>query len=73
MASPRSGAWWLLRLELIGYVLVGAIGLLALAFLVVLGPLVFRAARPMRAGSRRSKATTYRPVRRRAFVLDARC
>jgi membrane protein len=36
--------WWLLRLESIGYVLVGAVGLLALAFLVVLGPLVFRAA-----------------------------
>ncbi|HXX49778.1 MAG TPA: YihY/virulence factor BrkB family protein [Xanthobacteraceae bacterium] len=36
--------WWLLRLESIGYVLVAAIGLLALAFLVVLGPLVFRAA-----------------------------
>jgi membrane protein len=36
--------WWLLRLESIGYVLVGAIGLLALAFLVVLGPLLFRAA-----------------------------
>jgi membrane protein len=36
-------SWWLLRLESIAYVLVGAIGLLALAFLVVLGPLVFRA------------------------------
>ncbi len=36
--------WWLLRLELIGYVLVAALGLLTLAFLVVLGPLVFRAA-----------------------------
>ena len=37
-------SWWLLRLESIGYVLVGAIALLALSFLVVLGPLVFRAA-----------------------------
>ena len=37
-------SWWLLRLESIGYVLVSAIALLALAFLVVLGPLVFRAA-----------------------------
>jgi membrane protein len=37
-------AWWLLRLESIGYVLVGAIALLALAFLVVLGPLIFKAA-----------------------------
>jgi len=36
--------WWLLRLESIGYVLIGAIALLALAFLVVLGPLIFRAA-----------------------------
>ena len=36
--------WYMLRLELIGYVLVGALGLLSLAFLVVLGPLVFRAA-----------------------------
>jgi membrane protein len=42
LTEPRP--WWLLRLESIGYVLVGAIGLLALAFLVVLGPLVFRAA-----------------------------
>jgi membrane protein len=37
-------SWWLLRLESIGYVLVSAIALLALAFLVVLGPLIFRAA-----------------------------
>jgi membrane protein len=36
--------WWLLRLESIGYVLVSAVGFLALAFLVVLGPLVFRTA-----------------------------
>jgi membrane protein len=36
--------WWLLRLESIGYVLISALALLALAFLVVLGPLVFRAA-----------------------------
>ncbi len=38
LTEPRP--WWLLRLELIGYVLVGALGLLALAFLVVLGPLL---------------------------------
>jgi membrane protein len=37
-------SWWLLRLESIGYVLVGALGLLVLAFLVVLGPLIFRVA-----------------------------
>jgi membrane protein len=36
--------WWWLRLESIGYVLVSAIGLLALAFLVVLGPLIFHTA-----------------------------
>jgi membrane protein len=37
-------SWWLLRLESIGYVLVSAIAFLALAFLVVLGPLIFQAA-----------------------------
>jgi membrane protein len=42
LVEPRP--WWLLRLESIGYVLVSAVGLLALAFLVVLGPLAFRAA-----------------------------
>jgi membrane protein len=36
--------WWLLRLESIGYVIVAAVGLLALALLVVLGPLMFHAA-----------------------------
>jgi len=36
--------WYLLRLESIGYVLVGALGLLSLSFLVVLGPLIFQAA-----------------------------
>jgi membrane protein len=35
--------WWLLRLESIAYVLVSAISMLALAFLVVLGPLLFQA------------------------------
>ncbi|HEX3727244.1 MAG TPA: YihY/virulence factor BrkB family protein [Pirellulales bacterium] len=42
LIDPRP--WWLLRLESIGYVLVGAVGMLALSFLIVLGPLVFRAA-----------------------------
>jgi membrane protein len=36
--------WWLLRVESIGYVIVSAVGLLALAFLVVLGPFMFRTA-----------------------------
>jgi membrane protein len=34
-------SWWVLRLESIAYVLVAAIALLALAFLVVLAPLIF--------------------------------
>ena len=39
VVDPRG--MWLLRLESIGYVLVAAIALLALAFLVVLAPLLF--------------------------------
>ena len=35
--------WWLLRLESIAYIVLGAIALLALAFLVVLGPLLWHA------------------------------
>jgi membrane protein len=38
-SEPRS--WWLLRLESIVYVLVGAVALLAFAFLVVLAPLIW--------------------------------
>jgi membrane protein len=34
-------SWWKLRLESIAYVLVGAVALLAMAFLVVLAPLIF--------------------------------
>lgn len=34
-------SWWLLRLESVAYVLVGAMALLALAFLVVLGPFIW--------------------------------
>lgn len=40
--EPRS--WWKLQLESIGYVLLSAMALLALAFLVVLGPLIFATA-----------------------------
>jgi membrane protein len=36
--------WWVLRLESIGYVLVAAASLLALAFLIVLAPLIFATA-----------------------------
>jgi membrane protein len=34
--------WWLTRLESIGYVVCGALGVLAFAFLIVLGPLLWR-------------------------------
>ncbi len=34
-------SWWVLRLELIAYVLVAAVSLLVLAFLIVLAPLIF--------------------------------
>lgn len=34
--------WWLTRLESIGYVVCGAVGMLAFALLVVLGPLIWR-------------------------------
>jgi membrane protein len=37
----ESRSWWLLRLESIGYVLVGAAASLALSFLVVLWPLIW--------------------------------
>ncbi len=37
--EPRS--WWLLRLESVGYVLVGAVAILAFSFLVVLAPLIW--------------------------------
>ncbi|MGH6811644.1 MAG: YihY/virulence factor BrkB family protein, partial [Methylocella sp.] len=39
--DPRS--WWLLRLESIAYIFVGAFALLTLAFLVVLAPLIWAA------------------------------
>ncbi|MBN8966397.1 MAG: YihY/virulence factor BrkB family protein, partial [Rhizobiales bacterium] len=39
LSEPRH--WWLLRMESIGYVLVAAVSLLALAFLIVLAPLIF--------------------------------
>jgi membrane protein len=38
-AEPRS--WWVLRLESVVYVLIGAVALLAFAFLVVLAPLIW--------------------------------
>jgi membrane protein len=38
---PDPRAWWLLRIESIGYVLVGAVAILAFSFLVVLAPLIW--------------------------------
>jgi membrane protein len=38
--------WWVLRLESIAYVLVGAAGLITLAFLIVLAPLIYHTALP---------------------------
>jgi membrane protein len=38
-SEPRQ--WWLLRLESVGYVLVGAVAILAFSFLVVLAPLIW--------------------------------
>ena len=37
-------SWWLLKLELIAYVLIAVFALLALGFLIVLAPLVFATA-----------------------------
>jgi membrane protein len=42
--AVETRSWFLLRLESIAYVLIGAIAMLALAFLVVLGPLLFATA-----------------------------
>jgi membrane protein len=42
--KPETRHWMVLRLESIGYVMVAALGSLALGFLIVLGPLVFRTA-----------------------------
>jgi membrane protein len=39
--APEPRAWWLLRLESIVYVLVGAAAILAFSFLVVLAPLIW--------------------------------
>ena len=39
----ESRPWWLLRLQSLGLVFVGSVALLALAFLVVLGPLILDA------------------------------
>jgi membrane protein len=40
-ASPETRPWWWLRLQSLAFALVASAGLLALAFLVVLGPLIW--------------------------------
>ena len=42
--TTETQSWWVLRLESIGYVLIGAVALLVLSFLVVLAPLIFATA-----------------------------
>jgi len=42
--KPEMRPWWLTRLESIVYVILGAFAMLAFAFLVVLGPLIWRGA-----------------------------
>ena len=42
-AVEETRSWWKLRLESIAYVLIGALGLIAISFLVVFEPLLFRA------------------------------
>ncbi|HMO28879.1 YihY/virulence factor BrkB family protein [Enterovirga sp.] len=42
--KPELRPWWLTRLESIAYVVFGACAMLAFAFLVVLGPLIWRGA-----------------------------
>ncbi len=42
--KPELRPWWLTRLESIAYVLLGAFAMLAFAFLIVLGPLLWRGA-----------------------------
>jgi membrane protein len=39
--KTEARAWWLLRLESVGYVLVGAVAILAFSFLVVLAPFIW--------------------------------
>ena len=41
----ESRSWYWLRLELIGYTLIAAVTALAMAFLIVLGPLIIAAAK----------------------------
>ncbi|TAK47699.1 MAG: YihY/virulence factor BrkB family protein [Xanthobacteraceae bacterium] len=43
--ATENRSWWMLRLESVGYVLIAAVVALALALLIVLGPLLFATAR----------------------------
>ena len=60
--------WWLLRLQSLGLVLVGSLALLALAFLVVLGPLILDAlAAYLPVGGRSARSPDVRPSRHRGL------
>ncbi len=60
---PEQRSWYWLRLESIGYTMVAAITSLALAFLIVLGPLILTTARhyiPLRIGTNENLLTILR-------------
>ena len=51
--AAETRPWWRLRLQSIGYVFVGAMALLAMAFLLILGPTLWAAALSPGAGAER--------------------
>ena len=67
-----SRPWWLLRLESIAYVFVGAFSLLTLAFLVVLAPLIWAVVLHFAPGLEPlNRLITRRPLRDRKFGASA--
>ena len=67
-----SRPWWLLRLESIAYVFVGAFALLTLAFLVVLAPLIWTALLHFAPGLEPlDRLITVRPLHGREFGASA--
>ena len=71
LVEPRP--WWMLRLQSLGLVLVGSIALLALAFLVVLGPLILDALADFFPSlAQRAQFLDFRPSRRRRLHAGER-
>ncbi len=65
-ACPETRPWWLLRLQSLAFMIVGAAALLGLAFLVVLGPLIWATAVGFVPALAPMQGTvTVRPARRR--------